>query len=233
MNWLLIVVIAILAVNALIGVKAGFIKTAFSLCSLIIAIILTVWISPVVNDYMKGNVKIYSLISSKVEKMLPFNDEEYKRSEQNSIIEKLHLPKAIKKSLKENNKKQVYEDMELGTDNFKGYVSSYLTGVIINAISFVITFAVILILLWVISIALDIISKLPFLHQINKLAGLVAGLVHGLVIIWILFIILTMFGSTNFGQETMQMIEENEVLSILYDNNILLQFITNIAKMIL
>jgi len=233
MNWLLVVVMAILLVNALIGLKAGFIKTAFSLCSLILAIILTAWLSPYVNNFMKGNVTIYNSISSKVEKMLQFDDEEYSESKQESLIDELHLPKSIKESLKENNNAQVYKDMELGINNFKGYVVSYITGLIINAISFIATFAVILILLWVLCIALDIVSKLPLLNQINKLAGLAAGLLHGLVIVWILFILLTVFGSSSFGQEAMQMIEEDVVLSFLYDNNILLRFITNIAKMIL
>lgn len=233
MNWLLIVVLAILAVNALIGMKAGFIKTAFSLCSLIIAIILTSWLSPVVNNFMKGNVTIYNSISEKVEKALDFEDEEYKESEQESMIDKLHLPRSIKDSLKENNNEQVYKDMELGINNFKGYIVSYITGLIINAISFIVTFVVILILLWVLCIALDLISKLPLLNQINKLAGLAAGLVHGLVIVWILFILLTVFGSSQFGQEAMQLIEENVILGVLYDYNVLLRFITNIAKMIL
>ena len=123
--------------------------------------------------------------------------------------------------------------MELGINNFKGYVVSYITGLIINAISFIVTFVVILILLWVLCIALDLISKLPLLNQINKLAGLAAGLVHGLVIVWILFILLTVFGSSQFGQEAMQLIEENVILGVLYDYNVLLRFITNIAKMIL
>lgn len=233
MNWLLIVVIAILAINALVGIKAGFIKTVFSLFSMIVAIILTMWLSPYVNNLMKGNAKIYNAISSKVEEALPFELDEYKQSEQNSFIDKLHLPKSIKESLIENNKEQVYKEMELGINNFKGYVSSYLTGLIINAISFIVTFIVILIILWVLCFALDLISKLPLLNQINKMAGLAAGLVHGLVIVWILMILLTMFGSSSFGQEAMQMIEESEILSILYNYNLLLRSITNVAKMIL
>lgn len=233
MNWLLIAVIVIIAANALIGMKAGLIKTVFSLCSMIAAIVLTWWISPIVNDYMKGNVKIYNAISEKVEKILPFSDDEYKESEQDAFIDELHLPKSIKDSLKENNKAKVYQEMELGINNFKGYVCSYLTGVIINAISFIITFVVILILLWVICIALDLVSKLPLLHQINKLAGLAAGFVHGLVIVWILMILLTVFGSSSFGQEAMQIIEEDAVLSFIYNNNFLLRFITSVAKMIL
>jgi uncharacterized membrane protein required for colicin V production len=231
MNWLLIAVIAIIAVNALIGIKAGFIKTVFSLCSLIVAIILTVWISPVVNNFMKGNEKIYNAISDKVEKVLPFSEEETDANEQVSLIEGLHLPQSIKDSLIENNNAEIYKEMAI--DNFRGYVGSYLTGVVINALSFIVTFIVILILLWVICIALDIISKLPLLNQINKLAGFLAGLVHGLVVIWLFFILLTVFQSTALGQKAMDMIGESMILSLIYNNNFLLQFITNVTKMLL
>lgn len=231
MNWLLLAVLAILLVNALIGMKAGFIKTAFSLLSMIVAVILTVWLSPVVNNVMKGNEKFYNTISSKVEAMLPFAEEEADANEQISLIEGLHLPQSIKDSLIENNNTEVYKELAIGS--FKDYVSSYLTGVIINALSFIATFVVILILLWVICIALDIVSKLPLLNQVNKTAGLVAGLVHGLVVVWIFFILLTVFGSTGFGQKAMEMIGESEILSIIYNNNFLLRFITSVAKMLL
>ena len=46
MNWLLIVVIGIIIMNALIGRKVGLIKIVFSLFSFIIALLLTTWISP-------------------------------------------------------------------------------------------------------------------------------------------------------------------------------------------
>ncbi|HWT75711.1 MAG TPA: CvpA family protein [Mobilitalea sp.] len=231
MNWLLLVVLAILVVNTLIGMKAGFIKTVFSLCSLVVAVILTIWISPYVNDFMRGNEKIYDGISSKVEKMLPFSAEEAAKSEQVSLIEKLSLPQSIKDSLIENNNADVYK--ALAIDNFKDYVTNYLTGVIINAMAFIITFIVLLILLWVICLTLDIVSKLPLLNQINKTAGLLAGLLHGLVVVWLFFILLTVFGSTDIGQKAMQMIGDSQILSMIYNNNFILKFITSITKMIL
>ena len=68
---------------------------------------------------------------------------------------------------------------------------------------------------------LDIISKLPVLHQINTLSGALVGALEGLVLVWIGFIIFTMLGSTAFGQEALGLITESELLSYLYNNNIL------------
>jgi len=209
----------------------GLIKTVFSLCSLVVAIVLTVWISPHVNDFIRGNEKFYDSISTKVEKMLPFAEEETKVKEQISFIEGLKLPQSIKDSLIENNNKSVYK--ELSISSFKDYVTGYLTGIIINAMSFFATFAIILIILWIASIALNIIGSLPLIKQVNKTAGLLAGLVHGLIVVWLFFILITVFGSSEFGQKAMGMIGESQVLNFIYNNNLLLGFITSATKMFL
>ncbi len=231
MNWLLIVVVAILAINALIGMKVGMIKTIFSLCSMIIAMVLTIWLSPYINDYMRGNDTIYKAVSNKVEKILPEIDTTTDKNKQVSMIEGLSLPKSIKNALIENNNTQVYK--QLAVKNFKEYLNGYITGIVINALAFSITFILIFVLLWIISVALDLISKLPVLNQINKTAGLLAGLVHGLVLVWLLFILLTVFGSSELGQKAMTMIGESEFLSVLYDYNYLMKFVINATKMLL
>ena len=230
MNWLLIVVLAILIVNALIGRKVGFIKIVFSLFSLIIALLLTTWISPTVNDLMRGNEKLYGLVIDKVDKLLPFAEEEAtKTNEQLSYIEKLPVPKSIKKTLIENNNTKIYKT--LAVNSFREYIRNYLASVFINTFAFILTFIVIIALLWVISIALNLISKLPILNQINKTAGLLAGFVQGLLIVWIFFLIITVLGGTELGREGLKMIEENEMLSFLYNNNFFLGFITSAAKL--
>lgn len=229
MNWLLIIVLVILSGNALIGMRVGFIKTVFSLCSLTVALVLTVWISPTVNDILKGNEKIFNTITSGVEKMLKFEDEVSERSKQVSLIEELNLPQSIKDSLIESNNTETYEELKI--TSFKEYICSYLAGIIIKAMAFIITFMAFAVILYVISAALDLISKLPLIDQANTLAGLLAGFAHGLVVIWLFFILLTVFGSTDFGQKAMQLVGESEILSFIYNNNIILGFITSITKL--
>lgn len=231
MNWLLIVVLGILLVNSFIGLKAGFIKTVFSLCSMIIAVVLTIWLSPYVNGFLRGNDKIYNGISAKVDTMLNFSEEEAKNSDQAALIDGLPLPKSIKDSLEKNNNKEVYEALSI--TSFEDYVSNYLTGIVVNAMAFIITFVIIFVLLWVVCIALDILSKLPLVKQVNKTAGLLAGLVQGLVIVWLFFILITVFGSSELGRKALQMIGDDAILSFLFNNNYILTFITSATKILL
>lgn len=230
MNWLLIIVCIVILGNAIRGMKVGFIRTIFSLVSMILAVILTIWISPVMKDFLKSNEKFYDGLTYRIEKMLPFSTEKVVEEEQEGLINEMKLPKSLKESLKENN--TLEKQKELAANTFQEYISRYLADIIINALSFILTYIIISALLWVICMALDIISKLPLIHSVNKTAGLLAGCVQGLFVVWLFFILLTVFGSISFGQKIMEMIGESEILSLIYNNNILLRFITGATKFI-
>jgi len=55
MNWLLLIVIAIIAVGAFLGGRAGLVKAVFSLVSTIAVIILTTLLSPIVTGILQEN----------------------------------------------------------------------------------------------------------------------------------------------------------------------------------
>lgn len=222
MNWLLIVVIGILIINALIGRKIGIIKIIFSLFSFIVALLLTTWISPTVSGKLKSNEVFFQKTSQKVELMLSLEEKE--STDQDDLIEKLPLPKSIKESLLESKEKQ--------EANIKSYIVNHVTGIVINALAFILTFVIVFIGLWVISFALNIISKLPILNQINKLAGLLVGALQGLIIVWILFLVLTIFSSSELGKSAFQQIDDSLILSFIYNNNFLLNIVMNAVKLL-
>jgi uncharacterized membrane protein required for colicin V production len=219
-NWLLIIVLGIIVINALIGLKVGLIKIIFSLFSFILALMLTVWISPSVNRILKNNESFYEKASQKVEGILFENQEQ--AGDDDKMIEELPLPKSIKESLIENKSK--------AEANIKAYIVSQVTDIAINALAFVITFIVAFIALWVVSIALNIISKLPILNQLNKLTGLVVGGLQGLVIVWILFIVITIFSGTELGGTAFEQIESSVILAFLYDKNLFLNTVLKVAN---
>jgi uncharacterized membrane protein required for colicin V production len=211
MNWLLIIVIGIIVLNALIGRKVGLIKIIFSLLSFAIALALTTWISPTVNGILNNNETFYEKTFQQVEKMLSL--EENESADQDDIIEGLPLPKSMKESLMKNKAKQ--------EANIKSYITCHVTGIVINAFAYILTFVIVFIALWVVSIALNIISKLPILNQINRTAGLLLGAVQGLVVVWLLFIILTVISGSQLGETAFQQINSSGILSFLYKNFLL------------
>ena len=110
-------------------------------------------------------------------------------------------------------------------DLLEQYICELLTDIILNALGFFITFILAAVGMAVLCFVLDLISKLPVLHQINTLAGAAVGALEGMVVLWIAFIVITMLGSTEFGQSCLTMIGESKILSFLYDSNVLSNFL--------
>ena len=67
MNWLVIAVVFILAAFAYKGRKVGFIKTVFSIFSIIIAIVVSSAVSPYMSKALRSNDKFYDYIYDRVE----------------------------------------------------------------------------------------------------------------------------------------------------------------------
>lgn len=227
MNWILIAVIAILGVMGFVGFKKGFIKMVFSIASTIVVLLVAMLFSPVVAGMMKSNEAIVGFFDEKISAVVNFTSEEAKEEaegKQESLIESLPLPKTFKETLLENNTVDNYIAMQ--AENFEEYVCRQITNVIINAIAFVVTLVLAIIALVVLCFALNLLAKLPLLKQVNATAGLAAGVLEGLLIVWILFVILTMFAGSEFGSKALAMISENPLLDFLYKNNVVSKFIS-------
>ena len=230
MSALEIIVATIIFVFAMKGMKQGLVLTICSFVTLFLAIIITQAVTPQVSSMIRENDKIVSFMSEQVESVLFNNKDDKSDSKLNNKkqIEKLSIPKVLKKDLTENDNKSKYE--ELGAANFQEYASTYVAYSIINSITYVVVFIIILSLLKIITHALNLLTKLPVIHTLNKLGGLGVGVLEGFIIVWIGFVALTMFCSTDFGTEVLKQIEKSVWLSYLYDNNLILNAVMHVTK---
>ena len=131
-------------------------------------------------------------------------------------IEMAELPEVFKSLLSDNNNDVIYE--KLGVKTFAEYVGEFLSKLIIHIVAFLCTFLLVTIVLRAIIFALDIVSELPVLGFFNRLAGGVVGAAGGLIIIWLFFVVITLLYVTAFGREIYQVIQENAILNMLYEN---------------
>ena len=65
-----------------------------------------------------------------------------------------------------------------GISEFSEYVSNYITCLILNAISLMVSFLVIYIILRIIGCMLDMLSRIPIVNGLNKAGGFVFGLLY-------------------------------------------------------
>lgn len=226
-NIILAGVIAILAIMTFVGYKRGLIKTVFSLLSVVIVLAVVTILTPTAGVLIR-ETPIYSYIQEKTQDYVyecigdGFKENSMAgigAGEQKKVIEQLPLPQNIKDTLLENNTEEGYK--ALAVTNFVDYIVYSITDRIIDSIVFIILFAVVGCAVKLAVRFLDIISKLPVLNFLNKSGGAVFGFAEALILLWIACMIITAFGATNWGQQLLAEINNNVLLSIIYNSNVI------------
>lgn len=146
------------------------------------------------------------------------------RQEQIQAIEGSKFPAFMQNAILENNNSDSYE--KLGAESFYDYVGMYVAQIIINIVSFLMVYAVLRVFVRILMNMIDLISELPVLHGLNRLAGGVLGLGVGVIAVWLFFLVITLIYATSFGQDCFRQIEGNQILSILYEKNYILHFLS-------
>lgn len=228
MNYVLILVILIIATAALIGWKRGLISVIFGLVSMIAALILATIFGPKLSDLIQTKTEVKAKLAVKLSETLKLDELALEFPDGEGFMEKLELPTVLTDMLHTeglSEKLNLNNLAETASTKVAESISNFLAGLALAAVCYIIVFLVALIILNCLRGVLNIFSKLPLLKEANALGGLVLGLVQGILIIWILFAVVTVFSGTGFGQAVLDYINDSELLSFLYTNNIPMKFI--------
>lgn len=224
MNWLFWVVSAFLVYHVVDGLRRGFIKKSVSAVSLIVTLVLVTYLTPQITIFIQDYTSLHESLQEKCSGI--FLNNEYNqdvKTDQVMMIENMDLPENIKEMLLENNNKEAYDVLEVS--GFHEYVGAYLANMIINALAYLLSFVIIWTLLRAILLALDVVAKLPLLRGINQLAGGLLGLVIGIVLVWIAFLLVTILCNGELGRAFFRLISENPFLLFLYSQNVILKIV--------
>lgn len=229
MNWVGIAAVIILLISVFLGWYRGFLKTILAMVQLIATILLVLLLSPILKNILTENTGLYrqtkSGIISAIEERLPELPEgvEIPSEMQNTLIENSSFPVILQNMLKENNRADIYE--KLNATTFLEYIGSYMADLIVGLVSFLIVFIVVRIIFQILVLAFDLLGKLPVIGGINRLAGAALGLLRGVIFLWILCLLATVFPETQVGREVMVAAGSSGLLSWIYNNNLLLRLL--------
>lgn len=85
-----------------------------------------------------------------------------------------------------------------------------------------VTYIIVRILLRTLLFSLEILTKVPGLSFMNRMAGAAFGLLQQLLIAWLLLLVVAVLSMTPWGASLYEWIRSSVVLSFLYDHNLLL-----------
>lgn len=218
MNTLTIIVLAILLIAAMIGLKKGAVKMLFSFFSLLLTIILATIISPIVSEKLQQTA-VYDSVYQKTYQYVNERIMQAAADTMDEAMKELELPDIIQKVIKQE------QHIEITQATVAVVISTKITKIIFDVLVFVITFIIASLLVKIIATALNIVAMLPVIHGANRLLGLGIGLLEGLLVVWIFFIVITMMGNSDFAVNMYKQINESPILTGLYNNNIIMNIL--------
>ena len=228
LTWFGIVILLILILFIWMGYRRGFIREIVSFFFVFLSLSLAWAINPYINDFLISETPVYSTIQETctdfVQKQSSDLENEMESSSQ--FIDGLNLPEILRKNIEKNNNTENYAELSVNT--LTEYVSGYLARTIVNGLSYVLAYILATIGIRIVVYILNLIAGLPILKTANKLTGGLVGFVKGLVFIWILFLILTVLCSTEIGKTSLELIEKDSLLSVIYQYDPSIQIFTKI-----
>lgn len=228
-TWLGLITAAFLVFSCFVGFRRGFIKEAVSTFLVILSFVGVWFVNPYVNTFIRENTPVYREIQGGVEEFAKEKTGmtgEPGTEEKKKVLEEMGVPEIIAENILKNSSQETYS--YLAAQSFIEYISGYLATLVVNGISFLLSFFLVNVSIRMVTYALNLIARLPVIHGVNKIAGGLLGGVKAILFIWVAMLVLMIFCETSVGKAGFEMIEKDNMLRVLYENNILAKLFTGI-----
>lgn len=193
-----VIIVALVVLSTFLAYKKGLVAQAIKLCAVIIAIIATLLLYRPVANFVINNTDIDDTI-------------------QNSIYERAY-DVAKQKTNNENPETDMVEGVKLAGIQ---HTSRELSIQIINvAVILILFFGIKFALRFVTAIA-NTVAKLPILNKLNKVGGLIYGLIRGVVIVYACLLLIGFIGKVDDSSVLHKTVEQSNLGKTMYENNLL------------
>ncbi len=218
MNILTIVIVCVFVVQMILGYKAGFAKVAFSLVAWLIGLIGAYMLTPIVAEEIVTKTEIPLIIEGTILEQITNATGEL------NIEGFENLPTVVKESLLGD-----YESVESFIQNGALEIIDIqrVARDIIDILSLIIVLFGTRLVLYIVEKLMAGVSKLPFIGKANKFFGLLAGAAKGLLWSWLILALVAVLTFTRGNTTLIQQVNESQLLTWLYENNVLMMFINS------
>lgn len=228
-TWLGITVLIFLIFACYTGYKRGLIREVVSLLCVFLSMAVVWFVNPYVNQFIRENTSVYENIQAGCKQFVEEKEEASQATSgesQENTIENMNLPGLLTNGLTQNNTAEVYQYLAVTT--FSDYIAQYLARMAVNGISFLLSFLLATLLIRSMTWMLDLAARLPVIKGANKIAGAAFGAAKYILILWIVFLVLTVLCNTEIGEVCLNAVRQDTVLSWLYDQDVLIRIFMNI-----
>lgn len=222
MNVLVWIVFAVLVLSIWNGYRKGFLKTAFSLVSWILVLVICNIATPMVKDMLIDQTDIQTTIQRSLDAKI------------NEMISNAQLPEEIAGGtgfeIPENLKAampQAFSDMILNSVSENRFQVD-TSGIAESSVGMIALFLVLIfsyVALMIINVVLGIAAKLPLIGPLDKLFGLLCGAGKGMIWSWIILMLVSVTALMGVQTEWLGYIADSQFLSFLQEHNLILNLL--------
>lgn len=219
-------------INVLVSWKRGLFKMVISAAGLIAGIVIASYGAPHISGYLEEHTNLDEQIAARISEELQYSDmgQEVSRGMQIEVIQELPLPEGLKSNILDNNNSEMYN--ALNVVGIYDYVAKSVAVVILNAAVFLALAFACRVFFFFLGASVKTLSELPIVKWIDKFGGGFVGIVKGLIYIWIFFLVLSITATFPWSQELTAQIMQSDILKLLYDNNILLDIVGDLTRVL-
>ncbi len=207
------IAVLILSVTGYRGYRLGAIKMTLYVVILLFSTLVSGAIAKPVSYLIKENTSIYTNIEKSVTKVVKKQSVEWGDSIKITDLSfpDYMIPKDVSTDINDY----------ISYDEMAGAVAKPIADHIFFALVYVWLNIIVYLIVRIVIGTIGVISKLPVVRDVNKLMGLTIGVIEGVLILWLLFLLLQAYGSEEWAQEMFTQIKDNEFLNWIYNHNLL------------
>ena len=229
-----IVIIAIIGLSIAYGMYSGLLSSVINIAGLVLAWGCAFFMYSTLSEWIVENTELLQQIVHYTEGASNIKSLETARTVVSAVPESFiaqavkdaNFPWPFNNMLMENIAGQVYAAQGLST--FEDYFNYTLAYAALNIISFLTILLTIYALFSIINVLLTYVLKLPVLRQFDSLLGGGFGLIRGVFVVFVLFLLVPIVLAVVPVTLVQDMLNESRLASFFYDGNFLLAAIKSV-----
>ena len=218
-------IVVIIAIFIYSGYRKGLLRMIFGLVSIFFALVLANAFYGVVSSALR-QTPLFTWLQEQITNALGLSEiiseNIHDVIAQADIIEGLQLPAFVRTMLHANNNPEVFN--LLGITRIEEYIAGFVALIIINIISAVIVFLLVLAVLKIVSKSLRLFNHIPIIGGLNRLGGAACGAAFAVLIVWAVLAVIWFMEPG----EVHDIIRETMLTRFFYENNLILDYLMDI-----
>ena len=215
LNYLLIIFAVLMLYCIIRGATRGMLRIVFGLCAWIFLICFVNYGAGIAASYIETNTTVPTFIEDRLDVHLHdrYTKAEEKEAGTGQDAVMVIVPTKIKDEIMET----IQESIDIAIK----IVAQELTKAAIKGISTILCVVLGIILIFILDKIIKAVGLVPGVRDVNRLLGVIAGLLEGMLIIWLVMFIADCFPASVMGRFVIENSEENQILCFIYQNNLI------------